>query len=203
MATLGAVNSVGDSIVALLRNRRDLLAAEGKLGPVPATTAVTHVSMSSLANGAEPTSGMTLACYRIAMSEHPAPRPASRDATGGTTISIELRYLLAAWAATALEEQSILTWAMLELATYPLLDRSLLLGDAWARDETVQLVHDPIDDDAMFRLWEGLQHKYRLSTTFRARVLRIGYGPGQDWPPVVASRFEFADADPLLDVPAL
>ena len=203
MAMLGAVNSVGDSIVALLQARRNLLAAGGKLAPVPATTAVSHVSMSSLANGTEPTTGMTLSCYRIAMSDHAAPRLTNRDAAGGTTISIELHYLLAAWAGTPLEEQSILTWAMLELASYPVLDRSLLIGDAWARDESVQIVHDPIDDDAMFRLWEGLQHKYRLSIAFRARVLRIGYGPGEEWPPVVASRFEFADADPLIDAPAL
>lgn len=202
MATLAAVNSVGDSIVTLLRNRRDLLAAEGKLGPVPATTAVTHLSMSGLVTGPEPTTGMTLSCYRIASSDHPAPRSPDRDASGGTTISIELRYLLAAWAATPIEEQSILTWAMLELASYPVLDRSLLLGDAWLREETVQLVHDPIDDDALFRLWEGLKHKYRLSTVFRARVLRIGYGPGETWPPVVATRFGFADADPVMEASA-
>ena len=202
MATLGAVNSVGDSIVALLRSRRDLVAAEGKLAPVSATTAVTHLSMSSLAAGTEPTTGMTLSCYRIALSDHSAPRPASRDASGGTTIALELHYLLASWASTPIEEQSILAWAMLELASYPVLDSSLLIGDSWSREETVQLIHDPIDDDAMFRLWEGLQHKYRLSTVFRARVIRIGYGPGETWPPVVASRFGFTDADPLVDANA-
>ena len=36
MAALAAVNSVGESVVALLRARRDLLAAEAQLGPVPA-----------------------------------------------------------------------------------------------------------------------------------------------------------------------
>ena len=202
MATFGAVNSVGDSIVTLLRNRRDLAAAEGKLAPVPATTAVVHLSMSSLAAGTEPTTGMTLSCYRIALSDHPEPRHAGRGASVGTTIAIELHYSLASWASTPIEEQSILAWAMLELASYPVLDRSLLLGDSWSRDETVTLIHDPIDDDALFQLWDGLQHKYRLSTVFRARVIQVGYGPGEALPPVVASRIGFIDADSLVDTTA-
>jgi len=36
MATLAAVNQVGESIAAMLRSRRDLLAAAGQLAPVPA-----------------------------------------------------------------------------------------------------------------------------------------------------------------------
>jgi hypothetical protein len=197
MAAIAAINSTGESIVGLLRARRDLLAAEGRLGPVPAALAIAHVSLAQLATAASPPSaGLTLCCTRIAMSDHPRPRTRPGDAT----IAVELHYLLAAWSSAPLEEQSILVWAMLELAAHPVLDRSVLAGAGiWERDETVQIVPETATDDALFRLWAALQIKYRLSTTFRARVIRIGHGATPDWPAVAATRFGFADADALAD----
>ena len=198
MAGLAAVNQIGESLVSLLRSRRDLLAAEGQLGPVPAALDISHASLSRLATGNEPTGGLTITCYRIAMSDHPTPRVAARNAADGVSIAVELHYLLAAWPSATADEQAIISWAMLELAAHPVLDRSVLLGaNVWDRDETVQIVPDTVSDDSLFRIWDALQHKYRLSTTFRARVVRIGYGPGATWPPVVATRFGFANADPL------
>ena len=196
MAGLGAVNQVGESIVAMLRARRDLLAAENRLAPVPAAFDITYLSMSRLATQPEPTGGCTLSCYRIAMSDHAAQRAPSRGQAGATSLSVDLHYLFAVWASSAVEEQSIISWAMLELLAHPVLDRSVLPNDgSWARDETVQIVPDTITDDALFRIWGAAQRKYRLSTTFRARVVRIGFGPTEEWPPVVASRFGFSDAD--------
>jgi Pvc16 N-terminal domain len=202
MAGLAAVNQVGESLVGLLRARRDLLSAEGRLGPVPAALEIAHASLSRLATAAEPTGGLTITCYRVAMSDHPAQRAPARRAASGATIAVDLHYLLAAWPSAAADEQAIVAWAMLELAAHPVLDRSLLLGAGiWERDETVQIVPDALTDDALFRLWGALQHKYRLSATFRARVVRIGYGPGETWPPVVATRLGFADTDPLVPEP--
>ena len=65
-------------------------------------------------------------------------------------------------------------------------------------EETVQIVPDSQSDDAMYRLWGALQHKYRCSAYIRARVLRIGYGPGNDWPAVVVTRFGLAPVDDVL-----
>jgi hypothetical protein len=145
-----------------------------------------------------PTAGLTISCYRIAMSDHPTPRLASNRPTAGATIAVELHYLMAAWPSATADEQAIIAWAMLELSAHPILDRSLLLGaNVWERDETVQIVPDTISEDGLFRLWDALQHRLRLSTTFRARVVRIGYGPPEEWPPVVATRLGYADADPL------
>ncbi len=195
MATLGAVNQVGESIVALLRSRRDLLTAAGQLGPVPPALDISHVSLSRLATVPEPAAGLTISCYKIGYSDYPSPRTMGKQAAAGTTVSLELSYLLAAWPPSPADEQAIVTWAMLELASYPVLDGSLLQGtNVWDRGETVQLVPDTVTDDDLFRLWHALQHKYRLSTTFRARVVRICYGPGEDWPPVVATRYGLAEA---------
>jgi hypothetical protein len=199
VATIAAVNSVGESIIALLRARRDLLAAEGRLAPVPAAVSLAHVSLAQLATAALPTAGLTLTCVRIAMSEHPRPRTRPGDAS----IAVELSYLLTAWSAAPVEEQSILAWAMLELAARPMLDRSVLVGaNIWQPDEAVQIVPEPASSDALLQLWTALEIKYRLSTTFRARVVRIGHGATPDWPSVVATRFGFADADALADAGA-
>lgn len=199
MATLAAVNQVGESIVGLLRSRRDLLTAAGTLAPVPAAVDIAHVSVGRLATQPLPTGGLTVTCYRVAMSDHPTPRAAARNPTDSASIALELHYLLAAWPTATLDEQAILTWAMLELAAHPILDRTLLLGaNVWDRDETVQIVPDTITDDALFRVWDAMQHRYRLSTTFRARVVRVRYGEAATWPPVVATRIGLADTDPLL-----
>lgn len=196
MAAIAAINSVGESVVALLRARRDLLAAEGRLGPVPAALEIAHASVSRLTTAAAPTAGLTLTCTRIAMSDHPRPRTRPGDAT----IAVELHYLMAAWSAAPVEEQSILAWAMLEIAAHPVLDRSVLVGAGiWEREETVQIVPETASDDELFRLWAALQLQYRLCTTFRARVIRIGHGDTPTWPAVVATRFGFADTDPLAE----
>jgi hypothetical protein len=52
MAGVAAINQVGESLVALLRARRDLLAAEGRLGPVPPAVEIAHASLARLATGA-------------------------------------------------------------------------------------------------------------------------------------------------------
>jgi hypothetical protein len=200
VAGLAAVNQVGESLVGLLRARRDVLAAAGMLGPVPPALDISHVSLGRLATVAEPTAGLTITCYRMAYSDHPIPRVAARQAASCASVSLELHYLLAAWPSATSDEQAIITWAMLELAAHPILDRSVLLGtNVWERDETVQIVPDSLTDDGLFRIWDAIQHKYRLSTTFSARVVRINYGQPDEWPSVVATRFGLADTDPLTE----
>jgi hypothetical protein len=126
-----------------------------------------------------------------------------REASRPVSLALDLYYLMACWSAAPAEEQALLAWAMLELARFPILDRSLLTGvDVWDRAETVQVVPDSITTEALMRIWDGFQRKYRLSTTFRARVVRIVYGPDATWPPVVATRLGFADTDPLAPEPA-
>ena len=52
MAALGAVNLVGESIAALLRSRRSLLAEEGRLDAVPPSQDIAHVSVGKLTGNA-------------------------------------------------------------------------------------------------------------------------------------------------------
>ena len=203
MAALGAVNLVGESIAALLRSRRSLLAEEGRLDAVPPSQDIAHVSISKLIGNAPPTSGLSVTCYHVARSDHTLGRFAAQDPSQGIGISLELSYLLAAWSAAPAEEQALLSWAMLELDRFAVLDKGQLVGgDAWERGETIQIVPEDPDPERLFRVWEALKLKHRLSTLFKARIVRIGYGPIGDALPVAASRFSFAHGDPA-EEPAL
>lgn len=203
MAELGAVNLVGESIVALLSARRSLLKAEGRLDPVPPSADIAHVPLAKLIGASPPTAGLSLTCYAVQRSDHTLGRAPMSDPSRGAGISLELSYLLACWSSTTVEEQALLSWAMLELDRYPILDQGQLLGGStWARGEQVQIAPDDSDPERLFRIWEALKQKYRLSTLYTARVIRIGYRPMTDAPPVAASRFEFAHGDPATE-PAL
>ena len=199
MADLGAVSDVGESIAALLRARRTLLVADGRLGPVPPSQDIAHVPVAKLVSNAPPTSGLSLTCYHVGRSDHPIGRNAAGDPSRAIGISLELSYLLASWGSTTSDELSLLSWAMLELSRYPVLDQGMLIGATkWERGETIQLAPEESDPDAVFRVWDAIQAKYRLSTLFRARIVRIGYGPAADALPVAASRFSFEHGDPAM-----
>lgn len=203
MADLGAVNLVGESIAALLNARRSLLAAEGRLAAVPASQDITHQPISKLIGNSPPSSGLSITCYHIGRSDHPLGRQPEQDPSQGTGISLELSYLMASWATTSSDDLSLLSWAMLELNRYAVLDKGQLVGgDSWERGEQIQIVPEDADADRMLRLWDGFKQKYRLSTLFKARIVRIGYGPSRDSLPVAASRFSFAHGDPATE-PAL
>lgn len=203
MAELGAVNLVGESIVAVLRARRSLLQAESRLDPVPAAAEIAHVPLSKLTGAAPPTGGLSLTCYHVGRSNSVPGRGPIGDPSQGAGISLELSYLLACWSTTTLEEQALLSWAMLELDRYPTLDQGQLLGGAtWTRGESIQIVPDDSEPERLFRLWEALKLKHHLAALYKARVIRIGYRATVDAPPVAASRFSFADGDPIAE-PAL
>lgn len=202
MADLGAVHSVGETIVGLLTTRRSLLAAEGRLSPVPAEAKIHHVPLATLVGPTPPTGGLSVTCYHVGRSDHTLARQAMQDPSQGAGISLELSYLLASWSSTTADELSLLSWAMLELNRFPVLDSGQLPATGWERGETVQLVPDESDPERLFRLWDALGPKYRLSSLFKARVVRIGYGPVADSLPVAASRFSFAHGDPVAE-PAL
>ena len=196
MADLGAVHAVGETIVGLLATRRALLAAEGRLGPVPPDAKIHHVPLSTLVGPTPPTGGLSVTCYHISRSDHTLARQAMQDPSQGVGISLELSYLLASWSSTTADELSLLSWAMLELDRFPVLDSGQLPAAGWDRGESVQLVPDEADPERLFRLWDAIGQKYRLSRLFKARVIRIGYGPVADALPVAASRFSFAHGDP-------
>ncbi len=202
MASLGAIDSIGESIALLLQRRRALLAAEGRLGPVPAAEDIRHHALSALTGPTPPTGGLSIACYHVGYSDHSPSRRATPDPGASHGVSLELSYMVTSWSGLAADELANLSWAMLELNRFPVLDRSLLTeAGGWAREEAIQIVPEEAPAEQMYRLWDALKQRYRLTALFRARVLRLGYGPIADAPPVIASRLSFAHGDPMLAVP--
>lgn len=203
MATLAAVNELGESIAALLRARRDLLAAAGQLNSLPAAFDITHLSTQKLSSS-PPTSGLSLTCYQIGPSEFQRQQPSARNAAASTAVPLEVRYLMAAWPPAPADEQAMITWAFLELSRHPVLDRSVLLGtNVWDRGEIVQVLPDVTQPETLFQVFSAFKQPYRLSFTFTARVIRVSFGATDEWARVVATRFAFADADdPLTEAPA-
>lgn len=200
MADLTAINSIGESIALLLQRRRSLLEAEGRLGPVPAAEDIRHHSLATIATAPQPTSGISIACYHIGYSDHSPSRRATPDPAASHGISLELSYLVTSWSSNAAAELAHISWAMLELNRFPVLDRSMLVNPAgWDRAESVQILPEPAEPEQLYRLWDGLKQRHRLTALFRVRVVRIGYGPIADSLPVVASRFSFAHGDPALE----
>lgn len=203
MADLGAVNLIGESVAALLRARRELLAAEGRLAPVPASQDIKHLSLSAIAGASPPSSGLSITCYHVGRSDHRIGVRALEDPSRGIGISLELSYMMVSWSSASEEEQALLSWAMLELDRYPVLSSGQLqAAGGWGRDETVQIVPDDADPDRIFRIWDALKQRLRLTALFKARIVRIGYGDMPDALPVIASRFAFAHGDPATE-PAL
>jgi Pvc16 N-terminal domain len=195
MASLSAIHNIGESIVQLLRNRRGLLAAENRLGPIPAAENILQINLSTLA-GTPPTAGIAVTCYHVSYSDHTLARAPTADPAATHGISLELSYLISSWSANAAVEAAHISWAMLELNRYPTMDRAMLVEpDSWGRDESVQIVPENVAPEQMFRIWDAVKMKHRLSALFRVRVVRIGYGPVADAPPVVASRMSFAHGD--------
>ena len=198
MADTLAPHLVGESIVALLRARRALLVQGGQLAGVPATADIAHVPVAKLVSATPPSSGLSLTCYHLARADQARP-VASAAAPGVIGLSLELHYLLACWEGTASDELSLMAWAMLELNRYPLLGAGQLVGNGWSRGESVQLIQGGDTPEQLARIWDGFKIKARLSATYRARTLHLGYGPAGDGPAVVASRFSFADGDVAME----
>ncbi|MEA3011443.1 MAG: hypothetical protein QOJ91_3135 [Sphingomonadales bacterium] len=174
MADLGAANAVGEAIVGLLMQRRSLLAAEGLLGPLPADAAIRQLPVAALVGPTPPSAGLSVTCWHVRRLDRRSPRPVMAEPREGS-LDLELSYLLASWGPSSAEELSMLSWAMLELNRFPVLDPVLLPAG-----ESVQLVPDNPDPERLLRLWSALGLKYRLSTLFTARAVRIGERPTVD-----------------------
>ena len=156
MATIAAVNQVGETVAKLLNDRRALLAAAGQLGDLPAAVEIAHAPIGRIVKDPEPTAGLTFMLYRIEPSELQGRQAPGREPDRPSALGVDLLFLLTAWSATAVEEHAMMAWAMLQLHRYPLLDRSLLTGTGvWRPDEIVQLTHERLTDDALIVVEEA------------------------------------------------
>jgi len=169
MANVFAVHSVGNSLMTYLKNAYPKTLSD----TIPFDFKLT--STGELAEGADPQNTLTLLLFRITQNEHLRNRTIASDPLGANPpLSIDLHYLMTAWADHALAEQSVLTWAMREIQMRPTLDLSALSPEAgWDPADMVQLIPAELTADELFRLWDLLAPKYHLSVSYIARVVRV------------------------------
>jgi hypothetical protein len=168
MANVFAVHSVGNSLMTYLTGE--------------------------LAEGTDPRNTLTLLLFRVTQNEHLRGRTIASDPPrANPPLSIDLHYLLTAWADNALFEHTVLTWAMREIQMHPVLDSSSLSPEAdWGSADMVQLIPAELSAEELFRLWELLEPKYHLSVSYIARVIRVDTDMASG-KPVVAARLGYSE----------
>ena len=193
MANVWAIHSVGNSIVTFLRNSYpqqidgvDLPACSFEL-----------LSTGQLAGEIDETTRITLYLYRLTVDEHARQqRPPGRSA-GPVPLGLDLHFMLTAWAATPLDEQVPMAWAMRQLHQVPLLDLALLSPEGgWEANESVQVTPAELSTEDIMRIWDALEPAYRLSTSYVARVVHLEPDEDAEFEPVVARRLAFGAEAP-------
>jgi len=191
MANVFAVHSVGSSITTFLRNTYPQQIA-GRSMPA---CGFELTSSGQLAGDISETTHITLYLYRITVNEHSRQSRRSAAPTDSfVPLGLDLHYLLTAWAATPLDEQVTLAWAIRQLHQCPVLDASSLSPEAgWGRDEVIQIIPAELTTEDIMRIWDALDPAYRISVSYVARVVRLD--PDRDTEPlrpVVAGRHAYA-----------
>ncbi|MFL5493835.1 MAG: DUF4255 domain-containing protein [Gemmatimonadales bacterium] len=183
MSNTLAVHSVGQSLMTYLAN---VYPASLKQD-FPCDFRL--VSSGELATNEDFGTALTLYLYRITMNEHL--RNAPRQGPGGTQVplSVDLHFLLSAWADKPLAEHTTLAWAMQQLQQRPLLELSSLSPEAdWESTDYVQVIPAELSTEDIMRIWDALDPSYRLSVSYIARVIRIDGAVEPDARPVAARR---------------
>lgn len=207
MAQLGAVHSVGESIVAHLREahqlQRQVEATFPEAEQSLADCGFRQLSGGTLANAFTPNGDeLTLYLYRMGVDPHLRTTPDSRTPSVSRTrpLSLELHYLLTVWSSDARLEQTLMSWAMRELHMRPGFDRSRLRpARLWRAGEVVQVTPSELKHEDMMRIWDALAPSYRLSVSYIARVVRVDSLLSADAGPVVAQRFGITEERSLID----
>lgn len=109
-------------------------------------------------------------------------------ADGRSHLALDLHFLLTAWADNAENEHLVLGRALQAIEDTPILSGPLLMiATDWAPNESLQLVLEDIDTEALMRIFDSLPVDYRLSVPYVARVIRIDGSRLPAEPPVVTA----------------
>ena len=123
--------------------------------------------------------GIALFLYRVSggSRRNLAPRPGPERQVYRPPITVDLHYLMTAWAKTAGKQQMLLGWAIRALADTPVLPPGLLNHYANAGvfhdDESVELVFDPLNLQDLTGLWDIFKPNLQACATYVARSVAI------------------------------
>jgi hypothetical protein len=185
VGTWQLIESTGQTLVRLLQAHVD---AVMPLAGVQVQVATTKI-FKSLESTTRPT--ITLLLYRT--MEHAELRNSPRRtlADGTTTrplLPLELCYLVTPWGVrrddsavadgqAALEEYRLLGVVLQAFYDHATIARAELVEDPgrpiWEPEDSVQLVLESLPVEDHYRIWDSSELAYRLSLTYRARVLGL------------------------------
>jgi len=195
MANIAAIRSVGTSLAEYLQRSFD--SAEFPDGVTRPACKFSVVSSGGIQDAVDPDDSATtvqIFLYHVGIDPHMrnSGRLIAPDMVS-PPLSVALHYLFTFWSDSAENEHLVLGWTMLQLQATPLLDATILSGEArWTAEEVVQLIPEELSTADMMRIWDTLKPEYRLSLGYVARVVRISPEESPGHGPVVASRFQYA-----------
>jgi hypothetical protein len=103
-------------------------------------------------------------------------------------LSVDLHYLLTAWAANPLDEQVPMAWAMRQ-CTHADADLAILTRWRVGSRRGRSVLPTELSNEDIMRIWDALEPSYRLSTSYVARVVRLDPDvDDEQFEPVVARR---------------
>jgi hypothetical protein len=123
--------------------------------------------------------GIAVFLYRISAGgrRNLPSRPGPERQVYRPPITMDLHYLLTAWARTAGKQQLLLGWAMRILADTPVLPPGMLNHYAnsavFHDDESVELVFDPLNMQDITALWDIFKPNMQACATYVARSVAI------------------------------
>jgi len=123
--------------------------------------------------------GVSLLLYRIYHNAHQRTAP-GRVVSGRRQrpmLSLDLHFLLTAWARSASRQHEIAGWMMRVLEDNPTLPPNLLnayRAEVFGADESVEVTLAELSTEDLFRIWEVMiNHVYQLSVPYVARTVLI------------------------------
>ena len=176
---------------------------------------VTPASFALLGNAGNPT--ISLFLYRVVENAESRNRPATRLPDGRTRrppIPLELCYLVTAWAArppgqvdgaadqlAAREEHRLLGLVVQARAEAGTLGSAELYEEeptnpVFSSHDTVQVILEPLPVEDHYRIWDCAELPYRLSLTYKARVVGIDLAAKAAAPPVTDAALVFGTGAP-------
>lgn len=204
MGTWEIIESTGRSLVRVLQAHVD---AVMPLAGVQVQLATTKI-FKSLETTTRPT--ITVLLYRAMENAELRNAPRRTLADGSTTralLPLELCYLVTPWgvrrddtavadAQAAQEEYRLLGVIMQAFYDHAELARADLVEEPgrplWEPDDTIQLIFESLPVEDHYRIWDSSELAYRLSLTYRARVLGLEPSRRDRGPRVIESTFTSA-----------
>jgi hypothetical protein len=204
LATWQAIEHASLTLVRVLQSHIDAALPTANVLVQLATTGV----FTDLKNTNRPT--ITLFLYRVVENAERRNSP-PRVRPGGTysrqPMAIELCYLVTPWgvrrdstpavdAQAAQEEHRLMGLVLQAFYDHAELSRAELYEDpdatrprVWGETDTIQLILEGLGVEDLYRIWDSSELPYRLSATYRARVVGIDPSETQTVGPVLEADF--------------